>query len=120
MVIRGANPIFLADKSTKTRLVLSISRMTVHNGPGIRTLILFKGCPLRCLWCSTPESQNARPEIAVFSDKCIHCNECLAACPAGAIRLNESSLTSTAPPATAAARASPPATQRHCDCSGNR
>jgi len=66
--------------------------MTVHNGPGIRTLILFKGCPLRCLWCSTPESQSARQEIAVFPEKCIHCDECLAACPAGAIRLNENSV----------------------------
>jgi pyruvate formate lyase activating enzyme len=92
MVIRGANPNLLADTSTKRRLVLSITRMTVHNGPGIRTLILFKGCPLHCLWCSTPESQSTRPEIAVFSDKCIHCNECLAACPAGAIRLNENSV----------------------------
>jgi pyruvate formate lyase activating enzyme len=82
----------LADKTTKTRLVLSISRMTVHNGPGIRTLILFKGCPLRCLWCSTPESQSARPEIAIFPERCIQCNECLAACPTRAIRLNRSSV----------------------------
>ena len=85
---RGAKPDLLVDTSTKRRLVLSISRMTVHNGPGIRTLILFKGCPLHCLWCSTPESQSARPEIAFFPDKCIHCNECLVACPDGAIRLN--------------------------------
>ena len=92
MVIRGANPNLLADTSTKRRLVLSITRMTVHNGPGIRTLILFKGCPLHCLWCSTPESQSTRPEIAVLPDKCIHCNECLAACPAGAVRLNEHSV----------------------------
>jgi pyruvate formate lyase activating enzyme len=76
-------------RSAKTRLVLSISRMTVHNGPGLRTLVLFKGCPLRCVWCSTPESQSTQPELGVFSNKCIHCNSCLDVCPKGAIRLNE-------------------------------
>ena len=67
------------------RLVLSITRMTNHNGPGIRTLILFKGCPLRCLWCSTPESQELAPEIAVYPGKCIHCDQCFQVCPMGAI-----------------------------------
>jgi pyruvate formate lyase activating enzyme len=67
------------------RLVLSITRMTVHNGPGIRTLVLFKGCPLRCLWCSTPESQAADPEISFRPDQCIDCRRCSTVCPAGAI-----------------------------------
>ena len=67
------------------RLVLSISRMTVHNGPGIRTLILFKGCPLRCVWCSTPESQSSEPEVAFRLDRCIRCGCCAAVCPEGAI-----------------------------------
>ena len=89
MVTAPAELKVVGPKSAGTRLVLSISRMTVHNGPGIRTLVLFKGCPLRCLWCSTPESQSARPELATFSSKCIHCNACLAVCPGGAIRLNE-------------------------------
>jgi pyruvate formate lyase activating enzyme len=80
-------------RSARTRLVLSVSRMTVHNGPGIRTLLLFKGCPLRCVWCSTPESQSTQPELGVFPDKCIHCNACLDVCPKGAIRLNEKACT---------------------------
>jgi pyruvate formate lyase activating enzyme len=67
------------------RHVLSITRMTNHNGPGIRTLILFKGCPLRCLWCSTPESQKQYPEIAVYPGKCIHCDRCIQVCPMDAI-----------------------------------
>jgi pyruvate formate lyase activating enzyme len=92
MVTECADSRVLRANPTMTRLVLNISRMTVHNGPGIRTLILFKGCPLRCLWCSTPESQNARPEIAIFPERCIHCNECLDVCPARAIRLNENSV----------------------------
>jgi pyruvate formate lyase activating enzyme len=82
----------LGTKSAETRLVLSVSRMTVHNGPGIRTLVLFKGCPLRCLWCSTPESQSTRPELGVFPDKCILCRACLDVCPRSAIRLVERTL----------------------------
>ena len=78
--------------ATAKRLVLSITRMTIHNGPGIRTLILFKGCPLRCRWCSTPESQKAEPEIAVYPDKCIHCDQCLPACPLQAITLTEETI----------------------------
>ena len=69
----------------KKRLVISITRMTVHNGPGIRTLILLKGCPLRCIWCSTPESWKESPEIAFYPDNCILCNDCLPVCPKNAI-----------------------------------
>jgi pyruvate formate lyase activating enzyme len=73
--------------NSNSRLVLSISRMTIHNGPGLRTLILFKGCPLRCLWCSTPESQKAEPEIGVYAVKCIQCGDCVPVCSLNAIRL---------------------------------
>jgi pyruvate formate lyase activating enzyme len=66
--------------------------MTVHNGPGIRTLIQFKGCPLRCLWCSTPESQAGNPEIAVYPSRCIHCNTCLEVCPHNAVHLSTTTL----------------------------
>jgi len=72
---------------TAKRLVLSITRMTIHNGPGIRTLILFKGCPLRCLWCSTPEAQKDEAEIALSPDRCIHCEQCVPVCPTNAIDL---------------------------------
>ncbi len=71
-----------------SRTILSISRMTIHNGPGIRTLLLFKGCPLRCLWCSTPESQKAEPEIALYPDRCIGCGLCVPACPSGAVSVD--------------------------------
>ena len=76
-----------AKKTEAKRIVLNISRMTTHNGPGIRTLILFKGCPLRCLWCSTPESQISKPEIAVFPGKCIQCGKCVPVCPVNAVSL---------------------------------
>jgi pyruvate formate lyase activating enzyme len=75
--------------SAARRGVLNIYRMTTHNGPGIRTLIQFKGCPLRCLWCSTPESQKGGHEIAVYPAKCIRCNRCAAACPANAIKAED-------------------------------
>ncbi len=69
----------------KKLLVISITRMTVHNGPGIRTLILLKGCPLRCIWCSTPESWNESPEIAFYPDRCILCGDCIPVCPRNAL-----------------------------------
>lgn len=71
------------------QIVLDISRMTNHNGPGFRTLVLFKGCPMRCVWCSTPESQNRGPEIGVFESKCTNCGVCLPVCAPGAIRIEE-------------------------------
>jgi pyruvate formate lyase activating enzyme len=71
----------------KNAVVLSIDRMTFLNGPGIRTVILFKGCPLHCLWCSTPESQKADPEIALYPDKCTQCGQCISVCPLEAITL---------------------------------
>jgi pyruvate formate lyase activating enzyme len=75
------------------RNIISITRMTIHNGPGLRTLVLFKGCPLHCKWCSTPESQRSGLELGVFPDKCIHCDQCLPTCPEHAIRLTEKTLT---------------------------
>lgn len=66
--------------------------MTIHNGPGIRTLILFKGCPLRCLWCSTPESQKVEPEIAIYPNKCTHCGECVSVCALHAINLTNETI----------------------------
>jgi pyruvate formate lyase activating enzyme len=73
----------------RKRLVLNITRMTVHNGPGLRTLIVFKGCPLRCLWCSTPESQERQPEIGISRKKCNMCGKCIDACPLNAVSISD-------------------------------
>ena len=80
------------EKTIAKRIVLNISRMTTHNGPGIRTLIMFKGCPLRYIWCSTPESQKSEPELAVFPVKCNKCGECIPICPSNALALTNDTI----------------------------
>ena len=66
-------------------LIFDIQRFAVHDGPGIRTNVFFKGCPLRCAWCCNPESQKGCIETGYHEKDCIHCNKCLAVCPSGAI-----------------------------------
>lgn len=66
--------------------IIKIQRFSIQDGPGIRTTIFLKGCPLKCLWCSNPESQSLNPEIMFNKAKCIQgCNECIKACPVKAI-----------------------------------
>jgi pyruvate formate lyase activating enzyme len=70
-------------------LVFNIQRFAIHDGPGIRTTVFLKGCPLHCLWCSNPESIRPAPEIITRDAKCIGCGECAWACPNQAIRISE-------------------------------
>ncbi|MEW5961538.1 MAG: glycyl-radical enzyme activating protein [Chloroflexota bacterium] len=69
-------------------LVFDIQRFSVHDGPGIRTTVFLKGCPLRCLWCQNPESMARQPEITFIATNCINCGKCLAVCPEEAIRVS--------------------------------
>ena len=62
-------------------MVFNIQRYSTHDGPGIRTVVFLKGCPLRCAWCSNPESQDVEPTIFFSADKCITCKKCVEACP---------------------------------------
>ncbi|MDI7258902.1 MAG: glycyl-radical enzyme activating protein [Thermodesulfobacteriota bacterium] len=64
--------------------MFNIQRYSVQDGPGIRSTVFLKGCPLRCLWCSNPESQHRQPEIMFDSSKCTRCGNCVKACPTGA------------------------------------
>jgi pyruvate formate lyase activating enzyme len=62
-------------------LIFNIQRYSIHDGPGIRTTVFFKGCPLRCSWCHNPESIGPEREMIVIESRCIHCGECRRVCP---------------------------------------
>jgi pyruvate formate lyase activating enzyme len=72
-----------------TGLVSNIQRYSVNDGPGIRTTIFFKGCPLSCAWCHNPESVLPQRELMLRPDRCIGCGQCLFACQHGAVRWEE-------------------------------
>ena len=61
----------------------TIKRFAVHDGPGIRTTLFLQGCTLRCLWCHNPETYEAKPRLAYTAHTCLHCGECVSACPHG-------------------------------------
>ncbi len=75
-----------------TALIFDIKRFAVHDGPGIRTTVFFKGCPLSCPWCHNPEGQKPTPEIFLRASRCIGCADCLAACPTGALSLTSGTI----------------------------
>lgn len=79
-------------KKENKGLIFDIQRYSVHDGPGIRTNIFFKGCSMRCKWCCNPESWEMQPELAHFNSKCNRCGECVEACPNNAIALYDSSI----------------------------
>jgi pyruvate formate lyase activating enzyme len=73
----------------KTGLIFDIKKFAVHDGPGIRSTVFFKGCPLNCIWCHNPEGISPSREVMVFSSRCLKgCRDCLPACPRGAIAKN--------------------------------
>ena len=67
-----------------TCLIYDIKKYAIHDGPGIRTTIFFKGCPLSCRWCHNPESISGKQELVYNSARCIGCHECCRACPVSA------------------------------------
>ncbi|GHT77110.1 glycyl-radical enzyme activating protein [Spirochaetia bacterium] len=73
----------MPDTKTETACIFDLQRMSIHDGPGIRTNVFFKGCNLRCFWCHNPESWHFEPDIQYFRVKCIGCGACVSACPEG-------------------------------------
>lgn len=70
-------------------LIFNIQKFSIHDGPGIRTTIFLKGCPLRCKWCANPESQSAHVQILWDQKKCVHCLQCVKSCMHQAISCKE-------------------------------
>lgn len=76
------------NKKNISGIVFNIQKYSVHDGPGIRTLVFLKGCPLKCQWCSNPESQLIKPELAYKKEACLNftqCVKCIEVCTTGAI-----------------------------------
>ncbi len=70
-------------------IVFNIQKFSVNDGPGIRTTVFMKGCPLDCVWCSNPESKSFKPELMVRDINCKRCGACVEACPQGAISITQ-------------------------------
>ena len=70
-----------------TGITFNIQRFSTEDGPGIRTTVFLKGCPLRCAWCHNPEGLSPRPELVWYDVRCIGARDCLRACPVGALEL---------------------------------
>lgn len=79
-------------ETSETRgCVFNIQRFSINDGPGIRTTVFLKGCPLRCLWCHNPEGISPGPELSYDPRKCIGCGRCVEACPEHAHAMREGS-----------------------------
>lgn len=66
-------------------LVAHIQRFSLHDGPGIRTTVFLKGCPLGCLWCHNPENRSSQPEVMVVESRCVRCGQCAPVCPSHSV-----------------------------------
>ncbi|QCC86780.1 glycyl-radical enzyme activating protein [Desulfovibrio desulfuricans] len=80
------------DDCQRQGMVFNIQKYSVHDGPGIRTIVFLKGCALSCRWCSNPESQRREPELAFNAGRCLgvsKCGHCIVACPYGSITLGD-------------------------------
>lgn len=73
----------------KSGIVFDIQKYSMHDGPGIRTLVFLKGCPLQCSWCANPEGISRKFEILYSESRCTHCGSCATVCPAGVHRMRD-------------------------------
>jgi len=73
--------------------VLNLQRLSTEDGPGIRTTVFFKGCPLACAWCHNPEAISSRLQIQWFAERCLGCRTCVKTCPIGCLQMTDAGLT---------------------------
>jgi len=78
-----------ADVDAPPGLVFDIQRFSLHDGPGIRTTVFLKGCPLSCAWCHNPESRDFEPEISFVPARCVGCGRCVQVCPRNCHRVED-------------------------------
>lgn len=83
---RHSSPDDTPPQSEPRGIIWKLDRFAIHDGPGIRTNIYFKGCNLRCRWCSNPEGQRPKDQLGFLAAKCDGCGRCYDACPRGLIR----------------------------------
>lgn len=69
-------------------LIFNVQKYNMYDGPGVRTIVFFKGCPLRCQWCSNPESQKRTHQVMFKASLCVNCGACVSVCPAGVHRMS--------------------------------
>ena len=81
LVNNSYKPKAVEAKDAQQGCIFDIQRYSINDGPGIRTTVFFKGCPLRCLWCDNPESQKQSPQLLYFEPLCTHCYRCVEVCP---------------------------------------
>lgn len=78
-------PLQLEGSTTPVGIIFNLMRFALNDGPGIRTTVFLKGCPLACAWCHNPESQSALPELMFAEERCIACGDCVHTCRHGAL-----------------------------------
>ncbi|QGY41898.1 choline TMA-lyase-activating enzyme [Pseudodesulfovibrio cashew] len=68
--------------------IFNVQKYNMYDGPGVRTMVFFQGCPLRCTWCSNPEGQRRGFQVLLKNDQCVHCGACVPACPVNIHRMD--------------------------------
>ena len=98
-------------KEETTMYIFDIKRYAINDGPGIRTTLFMKGCPLRCVWCHNPESWTPQPQLLYKKSKCMGCSTCVAACPQHLLKLTPDGIRFT--------QHQPSSSCQHCErCTG--